>query len=86
MAKSRKSDREPVKPVLMTDLRVAQRYDVVVRTLERWDLQPDLKFPRPVWINGRRFREVAKLDAWDRRIAKANRTNANFRDPRAAEA
>ena len=36
--------------ILITDRQVAERYDVVVRTLERWDRQPDLGFPPPVRI------------------------------------
>ena len=54
------------KPVLLSDRQVAQRYDVVVRTLERWDLQPSLGFPPPVRINRRRYRELAALEAWER--------------------
>ena len=58
------------KPSLLPDRLVAVRYDVVVRTLERWDTIPDLGFPRPVYIRRRRFREVEKLDAWDRANAR----------------
>jgi len=50
----------------LADRQVAQRYDVSVRTLERWDLKPELGFPKPIRINGRRYRDAAKLDAWDR--------------------
>jgi|1186.fasta_scaffold1161843_1 hypothetical protein len=57
------------KPVLLSDRQVAERYDVAVRTLERWDKLPDLDFPAPVYIRRRRYREVAKLDDWDRRNA-----------------
>ena len=63
------------KPVLLSDRQVAQRYDVVVRTLERWDLQPSLGFPPPVRINRRRYRELAALEAWERRtVASRNRS------------
>jgi hypothetical protein len=57
------------KPVLLSDRQVAQRYDVVVRTLERWDLQPDLGFPPPVRINRRRYRELAALETWEKKKA-----------------
>ena len=50
------------KPVLASDRLVAQRYDVTVRTLERWDEKPDLGFPPPVRIRRRRYREISKLD------------------------
>jgi hypothetical protein len=58
------------KPGLLPDRLVAQRYDVVVRTLERWDEVPGLEFPRPVYIRRRRYREIDKLDAWDRANAR----------------
>jgi hypothetical protein len=54
------------RPVLIADRRVADRYDVSVRTLARWDEQPDLGFPPPIYIRDRRYRELAKLDEWDR--------------------
>ncbi len=52
--------------VLLNDRQVAERYGVVVRTLERWDLDPAMKFPPPIRINRRRYREVAALEAWER--------------------
>ena len=61
------------KPGLVPDRLVAERYDVTVRTLERWDATPGLEFPKPVYIRRRRFREVSELDRWDaanaRRVA-----------------
>jgi hypothetical protein len=58
------------KPVLIADRRVAGRYDVSVRTLARWDETPGLGFPPPVYIRDRRYRELAKLDEWDRSNAR----------------
>jgi hypothetical protein len=58
------------KPALIPDRLVAERYDVCVRTLERWDATPNLGFPPPIRIRRRRFREVAALDAWDRANAR----------------
>jgi hypothetical protein len=55
---------------LLPDRKVAERYDVAVRTLERWDAIPDLGFPPPVYIRRRRYRVIAKLDEWDRRNAR----------------
>jgi hypothetical protein len=54
------------KPVLIADARVAERYNVSTRTLTRWDQIPDLGFPPPVYIRDRRYRELAKLELWDR--------------------
>jgi hypothetical protein len=58
------------KPVLLADRLVAERYDVTVRTLERWDQKPELGFPPPVYIRRRRFRVIEKLDGWDRANAR----------------
>jgi hypothetical protein len=58
------------KPLLIADRLVAERYDVTVRTLERWDQKSELEFPPPVYIRRRRFRVIEKLDAWDRANAR----------------
>ncbi len=58
------------KPVLIADRRVAERYDVSVRTLARWDALPELNFPPPIYIRDRRYRELAKLEGWDRANAR----------------
>jgi hypothetical protein len=62
------------KPVLLSEKRVAERYDVTTRTLVRWDETPALRFPPPILINGRRYRDVSKLDAWDAAMARKART------------
>jgi len=48
------------------DSKVAKRYDVHATTLFRWDRNPQLNFPKPIRINGRKYRDVAALDEWDR--------------------
>jgi hypothetical protein len=53
-------------PGLLPDRLVAERYDCTVRTLERWDEKPELEFPPPVYVRRRKFRELAKLEAWER--------------------
>ena len=61
---------------LLPDRLVAKRYDVHVRTLARWETTPGLEFPPPIYILRRRYREIEKLDQWDRdnvrRIADAH--------------
>jgi hypothetical protein len=57
-------------PGLLPDRLVAERYDVVVRTLERWDATPGLGFPPPIYIRRRRFRELTALEAWERANAR----------------
>ena len=46
--------------------KTARRYDVCVRSVERWeDNQEKTKFPTSVLINGRKYDDVAALDEWD---------------------
>ena len=50
------------------------------RTLQRWDATPDLGFPLPIYINGRKYRDEAALDQFDRgRAAKSAQDAANAR-------
>jgi hypothetical protein len=58
------------KPILLPDRLVAERYDVTVRSLERWDQKTELGFPKPVYIRRRRFRVIDELDEWDRANAR----------------
>ena len=58
------------KPGLLPDRLVAERYDVHVRTLGRWDKDPGLGFPKPVYIPGRRYRSGEELDQFDRDCAR----------------
>jgi hypothetical protein len=51
---------------LLPDRLVAERYDCTVRTLERWDQKPELGFPPPVYVRRRKFRELSKLEVWER--------------------
>lgn len=53
---------------LMPDRLVAERYSVGVKTIERWGKDPKMAFPPIVMINKRRYRSVAALDAWDRKV------------------
>ena len=55
---------------LVPDSKVCQRYGVVSYTLWRWDhKKPELGFPKPVWINGRKHRFEDELDEFDARLA-----------------
>ena len=58
---------------MLADRRVCERYDVVPRTLARWDANAELSFPKPVVINGRKYRIESELDAWDRQQAAKGR-------------
>ena len=59
---------------LIPDSEVCRRYGVVAYTLWRWDHQKlELGFPKPVRINGRKYRVEAELDQFDEtRAAERN--------------
>jgi hypothetical protein len=74
---------------LIPDAQARQRYGVSSpSTFWRWDNDPDSKFPRPVIINGRKFRDIAELDAYDAMLAaeRAARFGANDREGQGAAA
>jgi hypothetical protein len=51
---------------LLPDPKVwAERYNVSSMTGWRWDHDPDLNFPRPIIIRGRKYRYEHELDAFD---------------------
>jgi hypothetical protein len=62
--------RPEIKPLLIPDPDVAQRYAVCTRTLARWDTDEALGFPPPIYIRERRYRDLALLEAWDRANSK----------------
>jgi hypothetical protein len=45
--------------------KTAERYGRSVRTIERWEEDSDLGFPRSVLIRDRRYDDTDQLDAWD---------------------
>jgi hypothetical protein len=53
---------------------VSQRYGVSDRTIARWERDPDLRFPQPLVVNGRKYFSEDDLTAWDR--ANASRLSA----------
>jgi predicted DNA-binding transcriptional regulator AlpA len=60
-------------PKLIPDPQVARDLGITLRTLFRWDTEhPELKFPKPVYINGRKYRRADQLAAWDREQAPAS--------------
>jgi hypothetical protein len=55
--------------------RVAQRYDVTTRTVERWEDDERLDFPEPdLRINKRKYWKLKTLQRWERRRAIASAT------------
>jgi len=47
--------------------KVAHRYDVTVRTIERWGDDPELDFPKPIIVNLRKYYRLEELEAWERK-------------------
>lgn len=45
---------------------VLARYRIHARTLDRWLIDPDLKFPKPVFINKRRYFRLRALQIFER--------------------
>jgi hypothetical protein len=74
------------KPVLLPDPAVARRYGVHPFTLRRWDENPGLGFPPVIMVNGRRYREIAKLDIWDRKNSREAATRHAGLTPPSPEA
>jgi predicted DNA-binding transcriptional regulator AlpA len=69
-ARADKAERQPAAPRLIPDSEVCARYGVVAYTLWRWDHDhPELGFPKPVRINGRKYRVEAELDQFDAKRA-----------------
>ena len=67
---------------LKPDPEVAREYGVHLRTLARWDAEPDLKFPPPQYINGRKYRSVPALKQWNLWRAAGGGGKATRKPPR----
>jgi hypothetical protein len=48
---------------------IAEHLGVHAKTLPRWDKRPELGFPKPIYLNGRKFRAWAEVRAWVSRAA-----------------
>jgi predicted DNA-binding transcriptional regulator AlpA len=60
---------DDTKEILLTARQTCERYSKSIRTLNRWLNDPELGFPRPIWINDRRHFSLAELKSWERRQA-----------------
>ena len=69
---------------LLADPKVARLLSVSLRTLARWDADPNSDFPPPVIHNGRKYRQRQALEAWLRKRALDSlQANAKPGRPRA---
>lgn len=66
---------EPQLDPLIPLPRVARVYGVTLRTIDRWLQRPEIGFPRPEYINGRRYLRLSTVVAFDEaRAAAAERS------------
>jgi predicted DNA-binding transcriptional regulator AlpA len=61
---------------LVPDAEVTRRYSIHISTLYNWDRNPKLGFPKPIRINGRKFRDEAELNKFDRTRAAERQLEA----------
>jgi hypothetical protein len=62
---------------LAADSKVAKQLGVHPKTLPRWDQKPELKFPKPIYINGRKYRRLSEIGEFIRRAAVAHASSPN---------
>ena len=65
-------ENETASSTVATDAKVAKQLGVHPKTLPRWDKRPELQFPRPLYINGRRYRRLNEIEEFIRRAAVAH--------------
>ena len=52
---------------------VCARYNISAPTLNRWDRDGELGFPKPMIVQRRKLYPLSKLEAWERTQAAAAR-------------
>ncbi len=57
----------------------AQRWSVSKRSVERWGGDKELGLPPEIEINGRHYRKLSELEAWERSRAVAAATKRSER-------
>jgi predicted DNA-binding transcriptional regulator AlpA len=50
---------------LIPDAQVRERYGVTAMTLYRWDHDPELGFPKPIYIRNRKYRDERELEEFE---------------------
>jgi hypothetical protein len=68
---SRAMSKSKVSGRLIPDAQVCARYNIHVSTLANWDKDPALRFPKPIRINKRKFRDENELAEFDKACAAA---------------
>ena len=52
-------------PLASPTRKVAERYSTSTRTIERWEIDPTLNFPKPIKIKRRKYWYEDELDEFD---------------------
>jgi hypothetical protein len=55
---------------LVPDPQVRREFHITSMTLWRWDHDPELKFPTPIRIRGRKFRHRKALEDFKRQLVR----------------
>jgi hypothetical protein len=58
------------------DAKVARQLGIHIKSLLRWDKRPGLNFPKPLVINGRKYRRRREVQEFLRRAAVAHASKA----------
>jgi hypothetical protein len=59
------------------DSKVAKQLGIHIKSLPRWDARPELGFPPPIYINGRKYRRRREVQEFLRRAAVAHASKPN---------
>jgi hypothetical protein len=62
--------------IFLTRLQQSKRWGVSKRTVERWGEDEKLNLPSEIEINGRRYRKLSELEAWERSRVVASTKSA----------
>jgi hypothetical protein len=66
MPEVRRREAAPKQSIKLPASKICERYNVVDRTLDRWLKNPKLNFPRPLYINKRRYFDLSAVEKWER--------------------
>jgi hypothetical protein len=58
------------------DAKVAKQLGIHIKSLIRWDRRPDLNSPKPLYINGRKYRRRREVQEFLQRAAVAHASKA----------
>jgi hypothetical protein len=57
---------------LLPARKVQERFAIADRTLDKWLVNKGLNFPRPLYINRRKYFRLCELVEWERQRARAH--------------